>query len=207
MRMLRILEIQIVLRLTRSWDVLQLHDYRGIPFITNMQLPCHYRRTKYTSCAINFFLIGIVGGGVQLGPLGTAATNRPIVPVPGDYDDGEIGGMIGRGNRSTRRKPGPVPLCPPQIPHAARTRTRAAAVGSQRLTAWATARPLVQLNTHLTPWSRGLLEKPTIVQILKNFSTHYGIRRLICLLTIAFDLSLSWVRWIHSIPSDPISLR
>jgi hypothetical protein len=33
-----------------------------------------------------------------LGPLGTAATNRPIVPAPGDYD-GEIGGMmIDRGN-------------------------------------------------------------------------------------------------------------
>jgi hypothetical protein len=44
---------------------------------------------------INFFLIGIVGGGVQLGPLSIAATNRPIVPTPGDYDDGEIGGMIG----------------------------------------------------------------------------------------------------------------
>jgi hypothetical protein len=34
-----------------------------------------------------------------------------------------------------------MPLCPPQAPHAARTRTRAAAVRSQRLTAWATARP------------------------------------------------------------------
>jgi hypothetical protein len=76
-----------------------------------------------------------VGGGVQLGPLGTEATNRSIVPAPGDYVDGEIGGMIGRGNRSTRRKPAPVPLCPPQNPHAARTRTWAAAVGSQRLTA------------------------------------------------------------------------
>jgi hypothetical protein len=43
-----------------------------------------------------------------LGPLGTAATNRPIVPATGD--DGEIGGIIGRGNRSTRRKPAPVPL-------------------------------------------------------------------------------------------------
>jgi hypothetical protein len=61
-----------------------------------------------------FFLVRIVGGGVQLGPFGTAATNRPIVPAPGDYDDGEIGGMmIGRGNQSTRRKPAPVPLCPP----------------------------------------------------------------------------------------------
>jgi hypothetical protein len=78
-----------------------------------------------------FFLICIVGGGggVQLGPLGTAATNRPIVPAPGDYDDGEIGGMIGRGNRSTGRKPVPMPLCPPQTPHAARARTRATAVG------------------------------------------------------------------------------
>jgi hypothetical protein len=35
-----------------------------------------------------------------LGPLGTAATNTPIVPAPGDNDDGEIGGMmIGKGNR------------------------------------------------------------------------------------------------------------
>jgi hypothetical protein len=67
-----------------------------------------------------------VGGGIQLGPLGIAVTNRPIVPAPGDYDDGEIGGIIGKGNRSTRRKP---------APHAARTRTRAAAEGSQRLTA------------------------------------------------------------------------
>jgi hypothetical protein len=76
----------------------------------------------------------MVGGGVQMGPLGTAAINRPTVPAPGDYHR-EIGGMIGRGNRSTRRKPAPVPLCPPQTPHAARTRTRVAEVGSQRLTA------------------------------------------------------------------------
>jgi hypothetical protein len=82
-----------------------------------------------------FFLVGIVGGGVQLNPLGTAATNRPIVPAPGDYDDGEIGGMIDRGNRSTRRKPVPVPLCPPRTPLAVRTRTRTVAVVSQRLTA------------------------------------------------------------------------
>jgi hypothetical protein len=75
-----------------------------------------------------------VGGGVQLGRLGTAATNRPIISAPGNCD-GEIGGMIDRGNRSTRRKPAPVPHCPPQTTHAAWTQTRAAAVGSQRLTA------------------------------------------------------------------------
>jgi hypothetical protein len=73
----------------------------------------------------------MVEGGVQLGPLGTAATN---VPAPGDYDE-EIGGMIGKGNRSVRRKPAPVPLCPPQTSRTARTRTRAPAVGSQRLPA------------------------------------------------------------------------
>jgi hypothetical protein len=71
-----------------------------------------------------------------LRPLGTAAANRPIVPAPDDYDDEEIGEMmIGKGNRSTRRKHSPVPLCPPQTPSAALARTRAAAVGSQRLTA------------------------------------------------------------------------
>jgi hypothetical protein len=99
-------------------------QYRGIYFL------CRRRISDD-----NFFLIGIVGGGVQLGPLDTAATNRPIVPARDDYDDGEIGGMIGRGNRSTRRKPAPWQLRPPQTPHAARTQTRAAAVGSQRLTA------------------------------------------------------------------------
>jgi hypothetical protein len=52
-------------------------------------------------------------------------------------DCGVIGGMrIGRGNRSTRRKPAPAPFCAPQIPlDQTRARTRAAAVGSQRLTA------------------------------------------------------------------------
>jgi hypothetical protein len=41
-------------------------------------------------------------------------------------DCGVIGGMkIGRGNRSTRRKPDPAPFCPPQIPlDQTRARTR-----------------------------------------------------------------------------------
>jgi hypothetical protein len=70
-----------------------------------------------------------------------------------DEDDcGAIGGMkIGRGNRSTRRKPAPAPLCPPQIPHdQTQAWTRAAAVGSQRLTAWAMARPFSLVRLHIT---------------------------------------------------------
>jgi hypothetical protein len=82
-----------------------------------------------------FFILS----GVRLSALGTAAT-FDLLYQPQMIDDGDSGvpgGIkIGRGNRSTRRKPAPVPLCPPQIPHdLTRVRTRAAAVGSQRLTA------------------------------------------------------------------------
>jgi hypothetical protein len=93
------------------------------------------RKIYGPSLEIIFFIIN----GVGLSPLGTAATSgllyKPQMIDEGDC--GEIGGMrIGRGNRSTRRKPAPAPLCPPQIPHdQTRARTRAAAVGSQQLTA------------------------------------------------------------------------
>jgi hypothetical protein len=73
---------------------------------------------------------------------------RPLTGLlhqPRTIDDecGAVGGMrIGRGNRITRRKPAPVPLCPPQIPLGLTwARTRAAAVGSRRLTTWTMARP------------------------------------------------------------------
>jgi hypothetical protein len=52
--------------------------------------------------------------------LGTCGHFWPIVqtPIIDEDDCGVIGGMkIGRGNRSSRRKPAPAPLCPPQIPH------------------------------------------------------------------------------------------
>jgi hypothetical protein len=42
-----------------------------------------------------------------------------------------------------------VPLCLPETPHAARMRTRAAAVGNQRLTGWATARPSMGIKSYL----------------------------------------------------------
>jgi hypothetical protein len=59
-------------------------------------------------------------GGVSLGPM----VLRPLFGLlyqPRMIDDdecGAVGGMrLGRRNRSTRRKPAPVPHCPPQIPH------------------------------------------------------------------------------------------
>jgi hypothetical protein len=60
------------------------------------------------------------GGWSPVGSTRHCGHQWPIVPALGDYDDGETGGMIDRGNRSTRRKPAPLPLCPPQTPRAAR---------------------------------------------------------------------------------------
>jgi hypothetical protein len=48
-----------------------------------------------------------------MGPLGTSATEWPIVPAPGDYDDGEFGGMkIGRKPKYSK-KTYPAQLCQP----------------------------------------------------------------------------------------------
>jgi hypothetical protein len=88
-----------------------------------------------------FFLIGIVGGGVQLGPLGTAATNGLLCqPRVIKMIEKLVEWLAGE----TEVLGENLPQCrfvhhKPHMP--ARMRTRAAAVGSQRLTAWATARP------------------------------------------------------------------
>jgi hypothetical protein len=81
-----------------------------------------------------FFFNFLGWGGVRLSPLGTSATNWPIVSAPDD-ECGAVGGMrIDRRNRSVRRRPAPVPLCPPQIPHDVTwARIRTAAVRSLRL--------------------------------------------------------------------------
>jgi hypothetical protein len=83
------------------------------------------------------------GGGVHTGSIRHIGHFWAIVFVPGDSEAEEFGGMkIGKRNRSIRRKPALVPIRPPQIPlDQTRTRTWATAVGSQRLTAWAMARP------------------------------------------------------------------
>jgi hypothetical protein len=62
---------------------------------------------------ISFQLLDVGQSAVLIGQV-----TRPLLTAPGDYDDGEVGGMngFGRGNRSTRRKPAPTPLCPAQIP-------------------------------------------------------------------------------------------
>jgi hypothetical protein len=75
-----------------------------------------------------------------LGPLGTSAIYWPMVPAP-------------------------APLCPPQIPlDQTRDSTRAAAVGSQRLTASAMARPYRDSNS-----------EPSVVHPIASRYTDYAI--------------------------------
>jgi hypothetical protein len=83
--------------------------------------PVHLKRSRFictNKCnrpKTRFFFFYLSGG-----TLGTAVTTGLLYQprMIGEGDCGEFGGMkIGRGNRSTRRKPAPAPLCPPQIPH------------------------------------------------------------------------------------------
>jgi hypothetical protein len=79
----------------------------------------YYTSPNFIKLHSIYFIIIIISG-VGLSPLGTAAPSG-LLYKPQMIDEGDCGatgGMkIGRGNRSTRRKPAPAPLCPPQIPH------------------------------------------------------------------------------------------
>jgi hypothetical protein len=121
-----------------------VHELNGnLPRTETYSVPLVFRHTQgllvteYIEHSIFFIIVS--GVKLTMSPLGTAATTGLLYQTQmiDDGDYGEIGGMrIGRGNRSTRRKAAPAPLCPPRIPHdQTRARTRAAAVGSQRLTA------------------------------------------------------------------------
>jgi hypothetical protein len=80
-----------------------------------------------------------------------------------DDECGAVGGIrIGRGNRSTRRKPVPMSLFPSQIPNDVTfAGNRAAAVGSQRLTAW---NCLIHGATLVTVWSWSQIKRRFLFQ-------------------------------------------
>ena len=59
----------------------------------------------------------------------------------------------------------------------------------------------------LTPWSRVLVERLTVYQLVKKFPAFYGTRRLITTFTSARHLSLSRASSIQSIPLCPTSWR
>jgi hypothetical protein len=117
-------------------------------------------------------------GGVRLSPLGTSATNWLIVPAPDDRDEcGAVGGMrIDRRNRSTPRKPVPMPLSLPKTPHYLTwARTRAVAVGSRQRTSWPMSRSCVvwliqQYLKHDLPAVRSSTSKQFYVVALELYT-------------------------------------
>jgi hypothetical protein len=76
------------------------HMAIGIGQLENPMASLGIEPATFRLVALNWY----GGGGVWLGPLGIAATNRTIVPALSDYGDGEIGGMISRGIRNTLKK-------------------------------------------------------------------------------------------------------
>jgi hypothetical protein len=99
-----------------SWTTIKEHIKRlcYVEIATFEYMPCMQNYSPF-SFFFFFFVFNLCNG-----TLGTTATTGLLYQprVIGDGDCGEFGGMkIGKGNRSTRRKPAPAPLCPPQIPH------------------------------------------------------------------------------------------
>jgi hypothetical protein len=117
---------------------------------------CSAKEKKMFRCAgnvtettVSYFLFNFLGLGLDW----VHFVRRPLIGLlyqPRMIDDeyGTVGGMrIGRVNRSTRRKPAAVPLCPPQLPHDLTwTLARAAAVGSRQLTVSSVAQSLSHID-------------------------------------------------------------
>jgi hypothetical protein len=59
--------------------------------------------------------------------------------------------------------------------------------------------------THSLSWA--ILEKPPIVQLLKNFPAFYGTRKFISVFTRALHWSLAWARLIQPSPCHSTHLR
>jgi hypothetical protein len=63
-----------------------------------------------------------------------------------------------------------------------------------------------QWLTKQTLRSRVLLEKSPVTRLLKNSPIFYGTQRCITVFTTSRHWSLSWARWMQSIPPYPFSL-
>jgi hypothetical protein len=117
-----------------------IQKLRTIISYTVINVICVFRKTTH-ACSI-IFLMGWDWVHLVLQPL-FGLLYQPQM-IEDDDDCGAVGRMrIGRGNRSTRRKPAPVALRPQQIPHdLTQAQIRVAPVGNKRLTSWAMARLL-----------------------------------------------------------------
>jgi hypothetical protein len=101
-----------------SGDSVSINRCKGEgPQLVSISGPSPLEISEYRKCRVDFFFFFFKWAETE--SLGTAATTGLLYQLQmiGDGDCGEIGGMkIGKGNRSTQRKPAPAPPCPPQIP-------------------------------------------------------------------------------------------
>jgi hypothetical protein len=89
--------------------------------IRHCQLVKHSVTSESQSFSLLFFGVGWNGNESTITEATTGLLYQHLM-----MDDDEckaVGGIIGRGNRSTRRRPAPVQLCPPQIPQFALSTT------------------------------------------------------------------------------------
>jgi hypothetical protein len=98
---------------------------------------------------------------------------------------------IGKGNRSTQRKPTPVPLCPPQILHDLTwARSRAAAVGNRQLTT--TYASSLNQAKHLEDSYRAVNVAVTLYTRIRScwVRNSFGTLNIVTVIFCSFPLSL-----------------
>ena len=124
-----------------------------------------------------------------------SSTSRPHFtpgkdPVPIVQEAGWVPGPVCTGGKSRPHR-GSIPDCPAR---------------SQSL--YRLSYP-THYNSYylLTPWCSVLLEKLTVLQLVKKFPAFHGTRRFITALTSVRHLSLSWASPIQSIYPHPTSWR
>jgi hypothetical protein len=130
-------------------------------------------------------------------------------------DCGTIGGMqIVRGNGGTRRKPAPLPLCAPQIPHdLTEARTRAADVWSRRPSAWAMTRPYVTGCYNIEKLVSAFMFRSVTIYIrLNRFSayvhilvSHWFVRRKNKCMAFYIQVPCNW-KQLHQFYSYAVGL-
>jgi hypothetical protein len=125
-----------------SWN----QSLKVICFWISSWLTCKYRmnvNSIFFFCRVTLPWVHFVRR-----PLIGLLYQHQMIDVYGAFSGTKTGG----GNRSTRRKPAPMPLCPPRIPPGLTwDRSPVAAVGSRRQTASAAARPIDTSNYGTEP--------------------------------------------------------
>jgi hypothetical protein len=144
----RYLSGSILNRAPFSWVTASAHPFTSADGWSNVFYDRRGNVFVFLCCSIFFFLVS--WGRLRLSPLGTSATNWPIVPAPDD----RLWICSSRWNENWHRKPKYSEKTCPSATLSTTNPTwldlgsnRAAAVGSGLLTAWTMAWPFVAVTS------------------------------------------------------------